>query len=175
MHLLQLLQSGGCWKEPHFREALKHYSCFAFVHKINWTSIIPRKGFLDCSLLCNLWSAESVSWFHMIVCLYPYVISKTGHVASVLETKLAQRSVWLVISTGSFENEFEALSIQTLPIVQHWVMQEPGSDFWGLLCLQNWKGEQLPRLYFKVTFLQHVINEGFELVIGIISLCCKWL
>jgi len=38
-------------------------------------------------------------------------------------------------------------------------------------------GKELARLHFKVTFLQEqcVINESFELVIGMGSLHCKWL
>lgn len=143
---------------------------FAF-HKTYWTSVIPGKGFLCCSILCNFCSVEMFCGF-IIACLYPYVISKTGHVA------IFWKQVWLREMYGLYWQFWK----------QVWSPFNPGAAYSAALScartsfcllgasfLRELKREELPRLYFKIMFLQeqYVINEGFELVVGMISLCCK--
>lgn len=119
-HLLQLLQSGGCWKQLHFSKALKIYSCFALACKIYSLGMnrfrSSKKKSLGCLLLCNLWSAQDISWFHMIV----YIpISSTKFSVCHCEKKTVESNRYLVrylvISTGSFEKAFKTTTFQTLP------------------------------------------------------------
>lgn len=125
MHLLQLLWSGEYWKKLYFREAvtlvlssIKSTEVLLF-QKVFWTVCsCVTFGHRKCFVI--LYDCLSISLCHLQN--WPYY--------HVLETKLAQTNIWLVISTGSFENKFEALSIQALPIVHHLAVQEPASYFW---------------------------------------------